>query len=69
MDGGCVAWSDGGWPQSAPVCIHPDHSRLLTGYRFTRHEDTVRLEAALRDGLAARGIPTSVYLDNGAAMV
>jgi putative transposase len=46
-----------------------DHSRLLTGYRWARREDTVRLEAALRSGLAARGVPASVYLDNGAAMV
>jgi putative transposase len=46
-----------------------DHSRLLPGYRWARREDTVRLEAALRAGLAARGIPASVYLDNGAAMV
>jgi putative transposase len=45
-----------------------DHSRLLTGYRWVRREDTVRLEAALRNGLASRGIPDSVYLDNGAAM-
>lgn len=46
-----------------------DHSRLLTGYRWAHREDTVRLEAALRAGLAARGIPASLYLDNGAAMV
>ena len=46
-----------------------DHSRLLPGYRWARREDTVRLEAALRTGLAARGIPASLYLDNGAAMV
>jgi putative transposase len=46
-----------------------DHSRLLTGYRWARREDTVRLEAALRTGLAARGIPASLYLDNGSAMV
>lgn len=46
-----------------------DHSRLVTGYRWARREDTVRLEAALRTGLASRGIPQSVYLDNGAAMV
>jgi putative transposase len=46
-----------------------DHSRLLPEYRWGRREDTVRLEAALRDGLAARGIPQEVYLDNGAAMV
>jgi putative transposase len=46
-----------------------DHSRLLTGYRWARREDTVRLGAALRNGLASRGIPESVYLDNGAAMI
>ncbi len=46
-----------------------DHSRALTGYRWGHSEDTVRLEAALRAGLAARGIPKVVYLDNGSAMV
>ena len=46
-----------------------DHTRLLTGYRWARREDTVRLEAALRNGLASRGIPETVYLDNGSAMV
>jgi putative transposase len=46
-----------------------DHSRLLTGYRWARREDTVRLEAALRNGLAARGIPASIYVDNGSAFV
>src|SRR5215207_618675 len=34
-----------------------DHSRLLPGYRWARREDTVRLEAALRNGLSSRGIP------------
>jgi len=46
-----------------------DHSRLLTGYRWARREDTVRLEAALRNGLASRGVPEVVYLDNGSAMI
>jgi putative transposase len=46
-----------------------DHSRLLAGYRWARREDTVRLEAALRNGLASRGIRDSIYLDNGAAMI
>jgi len=46
-----------------------DHSRALVGYRWGHSEDTVRLEAALRAGLAARGIPEIVYLDNGSAMV
>lgn len=46
-----------------------DHSRALVGYRWGHSEDTVRLEAALRAGLAARGVPKVVYLDNGSAMV
>jgi len=46
-----------------------DHSRALTGYRWGHSEDTVRLEAALRHGIASRGIPQVVYLDNGSAMI
>jgi len=46
-----------------------DHSRLVVGHRWGHLEDTVRLSAALRNALACRGIPQSVYLDNGAAMV
>ena len=46
-----------------------DHSRALVGYRWGHSEDTVRLEAALRAGLASRGIPRVAYLDNGSAMV
>jgi putative transposase len=46
-----------------------DHSRLLPGYRWARREDTVRLEAALRSGLGSRGIPASIYVDNGSAFV
>jgi putative transposase len=46
-----------------------DHSRCLTGYRWGHSEDTLALSAALRAGLAARGIPKVAYLDNGAAMV
>ncbi len=46
-----------------------DHSRALVGYRWGLSEDTVRLEAALRSALAARGVPGACYLDNGSAMV
>jgi len=46
-----------------------DHSRALCGYRWGHSEDTVRLEAALRHGLGSRGIPKSVYVDNGSAFV
>ncbi len=40
-----------------------DCSRVATGYRWGFAEDTVRLEAALRQGLAARGVPRAVYVD------
>lgn len=46
-----------------------DHSRLVTGYRFGFAEDTVRLAAALQPALAARGVPGTVYVDNGSAYV
>jgi putative transposase len=38
------------------AAIH-DHSRALVGYRWAAAEDTLRLEAALRAGFAARGLP------------
>jgi transposase InsO family protein len=44
-----------------------NHSRLAAGYRFGFAEDTVRLAAALRPALAARGVPASIYVDNGSA--
>jgi putative transposase len=46
-----------------------DHSRALVGYRWAASEDTLRLEAALRAALAARGIPGMLYVDNGSAFV
>jgi putative transposase len=46
-----------------------DHSRALVGYRFGFAEDTVRLAAALRPALAARGVPAGIYVDNGSAFV
>jgi len=46
-----------------------DHSRALVGYRWGHSEDTVRLEAALRSALAARGLPRRCYVDNGSAFI
>jgi transposase InsO family protein len=46
-----------------------DHSRLVTGYRFGFTEDTVRLSAALEKALTARGVPQTLYVDNGSAYV
>jgi putative transposase len=46
-----------------------DRSRAAVGYRFGFSEDTVRLAAALRPALASRGVPESIYVDNGACYV
>ncbi|MGH8296860.1 MAG: DDE-type integrase/transposase/recombinase [Steroidobacteraceae bacterium] len=44
-----------------------DHSRLLAGYRWCSSEDTIRMEAALRAAVAARGVPKVLLVDHGAA--
>jgi len=41
----------------------------VVGHRWGFAEDTVRLAAALRPALAARGVPEHVYVDNGSAFV
>jgi putative transposase len=46
-----------------------DHSRLIVGHRWGRSEDVLRLEAALRRGLASRGVPDRIYVDNGSPFV
>lgn len=46
-----------------------DHSRAIVGHRWGFAEDAVRLAAALRPALAARGVPDYVYVDNGSAFV
>jgi putative transposase len=46
-----------------------DHSRLIVGHRWGRSEDVLRLEAALRRGIASRGVPKRIYVDNGAPFV
>lgn len=44
-----------------------DHSRLVTAARWAFAEDSVRLTAALRPALESRGIPGTIYVDNGSA--
>jgi putative transposase len=46
-----------------------DHSRLLVGWRWGTGEDVFRLEAALRFGLMARGVPDAILVDRGSAFV
>lgn len=46
-----------------------DHSRVVAGHRWVHAEDTLRAEAALRWGIASRGVPEACYLDNGSPFV
>ncbi len=46
-----------------------DHSRAVMGARWAHHDDVVRMAAAFRPALQARGVPKAVYLDNGSAFV
>ena len=50
-------------------CFLDDHSRLLTGYRWGAREDVLNASRALRVGMAARGRPRAVYVDNGSPFV
>src|SRR5262249_27592060 len=44
-------------------CFLDDHSRAVMAARWGYFEDTVRLAAALRAALAARGVPARIYTD------
>lgn len=50
-------------------CFIDDHSRLLAGYRWATREDVLNASGALRAGIAARGVPKAVYVDNGSPFV
>jgi putative transposase len=50
-------------------CFIDDHSRLLAGYRWAGREDVLNASRALRAGIAARGLPKAVYVDNGSPFV
>ncbi|MHB8660046.1 MAG: DDE-type integrase/transposase/recombinase, partial [Solirubrobacteraceae bacterium] len=46
-----------------------DHSRLLAGYRWAAREDVLNASRALRAGITSRGLPGTVYVDNGSPFV
>lgn len=46
-----------------------DHSRLLVGYRWAVREDVLSASRALRAGIAARGLPAALYVDNGSPFI
>ena len=41
-------------------CFLDDHSRLFCGYRWAAREDVLNASAALRAGIAARGLPKAL---------
>ena len=51
------------------LAVIDDHSRLLVGWRWGTGEDVFRLEAALRSGLMARGVPNAILVDRGSPFV
>jgi putative transposase len=53
--------------KSLLVAYIDDHSRLVPARRWARSEDTLAACRSLRRGLQARGVPRSLYLDNGSA--
>jgi putative transposase len=60
---------DGGAARAVLLAFIDDHSRLLAGWRWGTGEDVFGLEAALRSGLMARGIPDAILVDRGSAFV
>ena len=51
------------------VAFIDDYSRALVGYRWGAAEDVLRLEAALRAGVASRGVPEAILVDYADLMV
>jgi putative transposase len=60
---------DGSAARAVLLAFIDDHSRLLVGWRWGTGEDVFRLEAALRAGLMARGVPAAILVDRGSAFV
>ena len=70
VDSSCVALElliDG--RRAILFCFLDDHSRLLVGYRWAAREDVLNASRALRAGIASRGLPKAVYVDNGSPFV
>jgi len=49
--------------------IIDDHSRLLVDYQCVYHDDAARFMTLFRHAIATHGIPSTLYVDNGAAFI
>ncbi|HLN65708.1 MAG TPA: hypothetical protein VK280_00335, partial [Streptosporangiaceae bacterium] len=45
------------------------NTRFITGHRWGWSEDSLHLAAAFKRAVAARGLPGTAYVDNGACFV
>jgi putative transposase len=44
-----------------------DYSRMIVGFEFGLHENTIHVEEVLKNALLTHGLPDRIYLDNGAS--
>jgi putative transposase len=51
------------------IAFLDDHSRLVTAARWGYHENAMALRETLRAGLASRGYPKVIYVDNGSMFI
>ncbi len=51
------------------IAFLDDHSRAVTAARWGHAENSVTLAETLRAGLATRGLPRQIYVDNGAMFI
>jgi len=51
------------------VAVIDDHSRMVVGARFFFHENSISLEAVLKDAILHFGLPKAFYCDNGSLFV
>jgi len=60
----------GGKKKRAILCaVVDDHSRVITGARFSLTEGTIDILNVLRDGIATYGVPKRLYCDNGPGFI
>ena len=65
----CPARSPHRGEEDLPFAFLDDHSRFITGHRWGWSEDSLHLAAAFKRAVAARGLPRTLYVDNGACFV
>jgi putative transposase len=60
---------DGAWITPVALCVIDDYSRLICHLQWYAHENTECLVHCVAQALQRRGLPRTVYSDNGAAMI